>query len=90
MITTAHTLESALAIVRAMPDVASAEIWTPTAEEVAEYAADGITATPRLIVTVWRSCRNPSFVRDDIEGMGLICDGRGSSDLGTVYDFAAA
>jgi ATP-dependent DNA ligase len=90
MTATAHTLDSALVIVREMPDVESAEIWTPTAEEVAEYAADGITATPRLIVTVWRSCRNPSDVKWAIEGLGLTCDGHGSSDLGTVYDFATA
>ena len=90
MTTTAHTLESALPIVRAVPDVASAEIWTPTAEEVADYAANGITATPRLIVTVWRSCPNPSDVRWSIEGLGLICDGQGSADLGPVYDFRIA
>jgi len=89
MKTTAHTLESALAIARALPDVECAEIWTPTADEVAEYAADGITATPRLIVTVWRSCRNPSDVRWAVQDLGLFCDGAGDSSLGLVYDFRA-
>lgn len=81
-------LETARAYAASLNAVASAEVWVPTAEEIAEYAADGITARPRLQVTVWRSEPNPSDIKWDIEGrFGLTCDGDGSSTLGTCYDF---
>lgn len=93
MITTATIpaqLESARAYAASLDAVASAEIWVPTPEEVAEYAADGITARPRLQVTVWRSERNPSDVKWDIEHrFNLTCDCDGSSTLGTCYEFEA-
>lgn len=83
-------LEDARAYAASLDAVAYAEIWVPTAEEIAEYAADGITACPRLQVTVWRSERNSSDVKWDIEyGFGLTCVGDGSSTLGTCYDFEA-
>ena len=81
-------LEDARAYAASLQEVASAEIWLPTAEEVAEYAADGIVARPRLQVTVWRSERNPSAVKWDIEyGFGLTCVSDGSSTIGTCYEF---
>ena len=83
-------LEAARAYAASLDAVASAEIWVPTSEEVAEYAADGIVARPRLQVTGWRSERNPSAVKWDIEyGFGLTCVSDGSSTLGTCYEFEA-
>lgn len=81
-------LETARAYAASLDAVASAEIWIPTPEEIAEYAQDGITARPRLQVTVWRSERNPSDIKWDIEvRFGLTCDGGGSNTLGACYDF---
>jgi putative NIF3 family GTP cyclohydrolase 1 type 2 len=54
----AKSLESALAIIEKMEWVAGATIWTPTAEEVDEYKADGLEARPQLEVTVYKSHRN--------------------------------
>lgn len=86
--TTIAQLETARAYAASLQEVTSAEIWVPTPEEIAEYAADGITARPRLLVTVWRSERNPSDVKWDIEhGFGLDCVSDGSSTLGPCYEF---
>lgn len=85
-----NSLESALEIVKKMDAVASASIWTPDAEEIAEYAADGITLRPRLEVTVWKSHRNPTDVRCDIEGLGLTLVGDGSAIEGKCYSFELA
>lgn len=86
--TTLAQLEAARAYAESLDAVALADIWIPTLDEVAEYAADGITARPRLLVTVWRSERNPSDVKWDIAArFELECVSDGSGDLGTYYDF---
>lgn len=84
------TLEAALEIVKNMDEIASATIWTPDAEEMAEHAADGITLRPRLEVTVWKSHRNPTDVRCSIEGLGLVLVGDGSAIDGKCYSFELA
>ena len=82
------SLESALAIVKNMENVAEACVWNPSAEEVEEYKADGIDAKPTLEVTVWKSHRNPTDVKIEIEGLGLECIGDGSAIDGKCYSFA--
>lgn len=81
-------LENARAYAAALNAVASAEVWDPTAEEIADYAAEGITLRPRLQITVWRSERNPSDTKWDIEGAcKLDCVSDGSATLGPCYEF---
>lgn len=92
MNTTTDTIPAALEAARAyaasLQEVASAEIWVPTAEEIAEYAADGITARPTLDVEVWGSERNPSDVRTALLGRrGLVYVGKGSSMRGPIFSF---
>lgn len=86
--TTLAQLENARAYAAGLDAVASAEVWNPAPEEIEEHAADGITLRPRLLVTVWRSERNSSDIKWDIEGrFGLDCVSDGSSTIGTCYDF---
>lgn len=81
-------LEAACAYAESLDAVALADVWIPTPDEIAEYAADGIVAKPRLLVTVWRSHRNPSDVKWDIAcRFELECVSDGSGDLGVYYDF---
>jgi hypothetical protein len=87
---TATFLEAALAIVRKIDEVASACIWSPDAAETADLTADGIDPCSRLEVTVWKSCRNPSDVKADIERLGVECVGSGSAVEGPCYSFVPA
>jgi len=82
------SLEAALAIVQKMDEIASASIYTPDADEAADLRADGIEPRSTLEVTVWKSHRNPSDVRCEIEGLGLECLGSGSATLGPCYLFS--
>lgn len=82
------SLEAALAIVKSMENVAEVCVWTPSAEEIEESKTDGIDAKPTLEVTVWKSHRNPTDVKIEIEGLGLECIGDGSAILGKCYTFA--
>lgn len=82
-----ETLDSLLQEVINMPSVAGAYVWIPTAEEVAEYAADGIDAKPSIEVEVWRSERNPHDVVCQIESLGLERVGTGSGLNGPCYSF---
>ena len=86
----AKSLEAALAIIEKMEWVADATIWTPTAEEVDEYKADGLEARRHLEVVVYKSHRNPTDIRSDIEWLGLKCVGDGSSIDGPCYSFVTA
>lgn len=88
-ITTIARLESARNFAAAIDAVASAEVWVPSTEEIAEYAADGIVAVPSLEVTVWRSERDPHDVVCQIEGLGLERVGTGDSLKGPCYSFIA-
>ena len=88
-ITTLAHLETARAYAASLDAVASAEVWVPSTEEIAEYAADGIVAVPTLEVTVWRSERDPHDVVCQIEGLGLDRVGTGSSHNGPCYSFIA-
>jgi len=86
--TTLARLEDARVYAAARDAVASAEVWDPTAEEIADYASNGIALRPRLLITVWRSERNSCDTKWDIEGrFGLNCVSDGSSTLGPCYDF---
>lgn len=86
--TTLARLEAACVYAASLDAVASALVWNPTPEEIADYAADGITLHPRLQMTVWRSERNPSDTKWDIEGrFGLNCVSDGSATLGPCYEF---
>ncbi len=85
--TTIARLESARNRAAAIDAVASADVWVPSTEEIAEYAADGIVAVPTLEVTVWRSERNPHDVVCQIESLGLDRVGSGSSVNGPCYTF---
>lgn len=70
--------------------VAHAAIWYPDGQEIAELEADGVPVPEagRLEVTVWRSHRNPSDIRCEVEALGLVCVGQGDSELGPCYSFA--
>ena len=83
----ANSLEAALAIIEKMEWVASSTIWTPTAEDIAEYKADGLEVRPQLEVTVYKSHRNATDIRSDIEGIGLECVSEGSACEGPCYGF---
>lgn len=85
-----ETLDSLLQEVINMPSVAQAYVWTPTPEEVAEYAADGIDAKPCLEVVIWRAEPNPTMTKCFIKDLGLRCVGDGSSDLGPCFSFVLA
>ena len=87
--TTIARLELACNVAAALDAVASAEVWTPSEEEIAEYATDGIVAVPTLEVTVWGSERDPHDVVCRIEGLGLERIGTGSSLKGPCYVFVA-
>lgn len=80
-------LDSLLQEVINMPSVAGVYVWIPTAEEMAEYAADGIDARPSIEVEVWRSERNPHDVVCQIENLGLERVGTGSGLNGPCYSF---
>lgn len=82
-------LESVRNAIVGLDAVASAEVWTPCPDEVAEYASDGIDAVPTLEVTVWRSERNPHNVVWQVEGLGLERVGTGSGINGPCYTFVA-
>jgi autotransporter translocation and assembly factor TamB len=81
------SLEAALAAVQKMNEVASASIYTPDADEAADLRADGIEPRSTLEVTVWKSHRNPTDVRCDIEGLGMEMVGDGSAIEGKCYSF---
>jgi hypothetical protein len=81
------SLEAALAIVQKMDEVASASIYIPDADEAADLRADGIEPRSTLEVTVWKSHLNPTYVRCDIEGLGLEMVGDGSAIEGQCYSF---
>jgi len=91
--TTLARLEAACVYAASLDAVASALVWNPTPEEIADYAADGIALRPRLLITVWGSEGNPSDTKWDIEGrFGLDCVSDGSWTLdrygrGPFYDF---
>jgi hypothetical protein len=84
---TTASLEAALAIVQKMDEIASASIYTPDADEAADLRADGIEPRSTLEVTVWKSHRNPTDVRCDIEGLGMEMVGDGSAIEGKCYSF---
>jgi hypothetical protein len=83
----AKSLETALAIIEKMEWVAGVTIWTPTAEEVDEYKADGLEARRQLEVVVYKSHRNATDIKIDIEGLGLECVSEGSACEGPCYGF---
>ena len=83
----AKSLEAARDNIENMEWVASAAIWTPTADEIAEYKADGLEARTQLEVTVYKSHRNSSDIKIDIEGIGLECVSEGSACEGPCYGF---
>lgn len=83
-----ETLDSLLQEVINMPSVAQAYVWTPTPEEVAEYAADGVDAKLTLEVTLWRSARGSgSLLKSQLKEMGLRCIGTGWSESGPCFTF---
>lgn len=82
-------LEAACAFAKSLDAVASAQVWTPTPEEIDDYAAGGIIACATLEVTVWRfSCA--STVQSEIEALGVRCIGDGSGPEGPCLTFSVA